>query len=261
MVNFQSMTMKCGFLNDCPRSYTVSNITQSAESWNPSNEAHRIMLLKRQMQAEEACRRNSVLKSGGWCLQKPVPVPKNSPGVTQFLPPYHNVADQGVVSFLVRDLLANGESINDFGAGVGQLMTEVNVHLPRLVYGAFDGAGNVEEITNAKVRFADLSMPLSLPRRDYVISLEVGEHIDSKSEHMFIRNLHVHNCKGIVLSWAKLGQRGHHHVNDHSRTYVTSLFNDLGYSLDANATRWLRKNGMFWWMRGNLFMFRRPSIC
>tara|TARA_B100001989_G_C24550031_1_gene473758 strand:+ start:443 stop:1087 length:645 start_codon:yes stop_codon:yes gene_type:complete len=212
------------------------------------------------MNAENKCIKNHILESGGWCLRKPVRVPKNSPGVTQFLPPHHNVADQGVVKFLV-DLLKNGETINDFGAGVGQLVTEVKHHLPKLVYGAFDGAGNVEKITNGNVSFADLTVPLSLPRRDYVISLEVGEHISSKNEYMFVRNLHAHNCRGILLSWAKLHQGGHHHVNDHSRHYVTSLFTDLGYRLDNNATKWLRKNGMFWWMRENMYMFRRNSVC
>ena len=36
---------------------------------------------------------------------------------------------------------------------------------------------------------------------DWVLSLEVGEHVPSRYEDMYLRNLHAHNCKGIILSW------------------------------------------------------------
>jgi hypothetical protein len=60
----------------------------------------------------------------------------------------------------------------------------------------FDGAGNVEEVTGGFVRFADLSLPLQMPRADWVVALEVGEHIPSAFEPTFVRNLHAHNCRG-----------------------------------------------------------------
>ena len=54
---------------------------------------------------------------------------------------------------------------------------------------------------------------------------------------MVIRNIHVHNTKGIILSWAILGQNGHRHINNHSQKYVLNIFEQLGYVLDVNLTK------------------------
>ena len=55
-------------------------------------------------------------------------------------------------------------------------------------------------------------MPLSF-RADWVLSLEVGEHVPPAHEMMYLRNLHAHACQGLVLSWAYLGKYGVGHVN------------------------------------------------
>ena len=77
------------------------------------------------------------------------------------------------------------------------------------VYRAY---GNVESYTNGSLRFADLSVPLALPRSDWVVSLEVGEHILWRYEAFFLCNLHYH---GVILSWASLGQTGYYHSNQY----------------------------------------------
>ena len=41
--------------------------------------------------------------------------------------------------------------------------------------------------------------------------VQVGEHIPHEHEYMFVRNLHAHNCRGLVLSWANLEQLGTAH--------------------------------------------------
>ena len=50
----------------------------------------------------------------------------------------------------------------------------------------------------------------------------MGEHVSGNYEGMVIRNLHHHNCKGVILSWAVLGQGGHSHVNNNSNDYDDS---------------------------------------
>jgi hypothetical protein len=45
----------------------------------------------------------------------------------------------------------------------------------------------------------------------YPIPSQVAEHIPPSGEMAFVRNLHAHNCLGIVLSWADYS--GHAHVN------------------------------------------------
>ena len=74
----------------------------------------------------------------------------------------------------------------------------------------------MHEYTQGFVEYFDLSMPLELPKADWVLSLEVGEHVPSNYEQaMLIRNLHHHNRKGVILSWSVIGQGGHSHVNNH----------------------------------------------
>jgi len=105
------------------------------------------------------------------------------------------------------------DSLNDFGAGVGQYghaLRAVDMHIR---WRGWDGAGNVAQWSRGFVQWFDLTLPtLSLPRADWVMCMEVAEHIPSEHEAAVVRNLHAHNCRGIILSWASLGQNGHNHV-------------------------------------------------
>ena len=70
-------------------------------------------------------------------------------------------------------------------------------------YDSYDGAPYAEVTTNNNVRFLDLSVPIyHLKQYDWVISLEVGEHIPAKFEHIYIDNLFRHAKEGVILSWA-----------------------------------------------------------
>ncbi len=59
-------------------------------------------------------------------------------------------------------------------------------------------------------------------------------------EGMVLRNLHAHNCRGLVLSWAKLRQAGHGHVNNHMPDYLAKKLDALGYFVNHNVTHFLR---------------------
>ena len=120
--------------------------------------------------------------------------------------------------------------INDLGAGVGQYGHALRRRDPRHRMRGYDGAGNVEERTSGAVTWFDLTLPtLQLPVADWVMSLEVGEHVPKEHEGTLIRNLHAHNRCGIILSWAHLGARGNAHVNTHSEGYLATIFEELGY--------------------------------
>ena len=68
----------------------------------------------------------------------------------------------------------------------------------RFPIAGFDGAFNIDVLSGGFIKFADLSMEgLWLGRRwDWVMSVEVGEHIPSDKEDFFIDNLVRHACKG-----------------------------------------------------------------
>ena len=49
------------------------------------------------------------------------------------------------------------------------------------------------------------------------MALEVAEHVPNLHEEQLVRNLHAHACRGVILSWAILGQAGTSHVNNHDK--------------------------------------------
>ena len=89
------------------------------------------------------------------------------------------------------------------------------------------------------------------------MSLEVGEHVPHRHEMMVIRNLHAHNAKGLILSWAKLGQRGKSHINTHSMQYLLKIFTELGYDYDEAASMAIRAKAKYHWFKHTLMIFRR----
>lgn len=157
---------------------------------------------------------------------------------------------------------ASYDSLADFGAGVGAYGHALLSIDPKISYSGYDGAGNVEHVTNGFVRWFDLSLNLSLPRADWVMSLEVGEHLPSAREMMYVRNLVAHARKGLVLSWANLRQPGYGHINNHSPRYLSSLFAELGFRHDANLTAALRaaagaKGNAQYWLAGTVSAYVR----
>ena len=54
----------------------------------------------------------------------------------------------------------------------------------------------------------DIARPVTVEPADWVLCLEVAEHIPLEHEDTLINNLHQHNRIGIVVSWAQKGQGG-----------------------------------------------------
>lgn len=155
------------------------------------------------------------LASGSWCLSAPTKHPsKHNPTGGRVLLalnqsyrlPHGYVAADGIIvgtlAMLLRNripwlaariqsvngLAARDQSVNDFGAGMGSYGRALSsLSKTPFDYRGYDGAGNVEEAASGTgppgserlVHFFDLSLPLSLPRADWVLSVEVGEHIPS----------------------------------------------------------------------------------
>ena len=81
-------------------------------------------------------------------------------------------------------------------------------------------------------------------------------------EAAFIRNLHVHNEHGIVLSWA-ISTAGNGHINPLSNEAVAKRFIPLGYVVDTKASAGLRaasgKTGISWFNQ-TLQVLRRAEV-
>lgn len=130
------------------------------------------------------------------------------------------------------------------------------------IYDSYDGAPFIENITNGSVRYLDLTIPqYGLNVYDWVMSLEVAEHIPAQYETIYLSNLIRHANEGIVLSWAPPEQIGFEHVNPKSETYVISRMAELCFNLDKMATRRLRKSAELPWLIRNIKVFYRRSDC
>lgn len=125
-------------------------------------------------------------------------------------------------------------------------------------YDAYDGAPFAETTTNGIVNFLDLSVPIyHLVAYDWIISIEVAEHIPPEFESVFIGNLVRHAKEGIILSWARLGQKGHSHVNTREYEYVKMRLKSFGFYVDESATNNLKRSAKAYWLKYNIFVYRR----
>ena len=147
-------------------------------------------------------------------------------------------------------------TVVDFGCGMGDYVKVM--HYYQIHCEGFDGNPNTYNLTGGVGHVADLSQPLDLDQKyDWVLSLEVGEHLPKAYEKTFIENLDRHNTYGIVLSWAVKGQGGYGHFNEQNNDYVKDLLAQYGYINDIEAENELRRRSTFSWFKNTVMVFRR----
>jgi hypothetical protein len=133
----------------------------------------------------------------------------------------------------------------------------------RFAYEAVDGALNVASFTSGFVQWADLTLPLHTARgapADWVLCLEVGEHLPAQYEEGFLDNVDAHNRCGAILSWAVEGQAGKGHVNMHNNDYVINAMTKRGYTYDAATSMAGRDVAELPWMKNTFMLFTRPCV-
>ena len=101
----------------------------------------------------------------------------------------------------------------------------------------------------------DLSRACEFRKADFVLSLEVGEHIPEQYESIFFTNLTSPCTKHLVLSWALPDQGGPGHVNGRTNDYVIARVKEKGLRLDPIKTRNLREGASLPWFKNTLMAF------
>jgi cyclopropane fatty-acyl-phospholipid synthase-like methyltransferase len=169
---------------------------------------------------------------------------------------YDHKLGEGLAYFLKTE---NCLSVVDFGCGTGHYVKNLRDH--GIKCDGFDGNPSTPELTGwiesePACGILDLTEPIVFEKKyDWVLSLEVGEHIPKEHEATFINNLHTNNKEGIVLSWAIEGQGGNGHNNEQNNDYIKSIFKSLGYTNDSKAEERLRQNTSLWWFRNTIMVF------
>eukprot|EP00198_Chlamydomonas_reinhardtii_P011870 XP_001701207.1 hypothetical protein CHLREDRAFT_153390 [Chlamydomonas reinhardtii] len=179
------------------------------------------------------CDLHGIGPSGGFCLQPPAPAATAAAaaGATAAAATAA-AATAGLVTGTLLDRplcdaiarLVAGAHVADFGAGRGQYgtclvsspaananngynassaaasaVTAVGGSVGAVSYTAYDGGEGVEAVTGGAVRFLDLAEPTWLGvGYDWVVSLEVGEHIPPHLEAAFLGNLIRHARRGLL---------------------------------------------------------------
>ena len=153
----------------------------------------------------------------------------------------------------------NVKSVVDFVCGMGNYVKKFQSNNINAI--GFDGNPNTPELTNNLCKILDLSIPKQFDEPfDWVMSLEVGEHLPPQFEDIFISNLHNNNKCGIVLSWAVKGQGGHGHFNEQNNDYIKSKICKLGYINDIKCENALRKDSTLFWFKNTIMVFRKSAF-
>jgi len=241
--------------------------SQASESGNHTN------INNSECYCESELSRRKYDVEGGWKYDKDV------------IHDNHVAFDDGFGDEIVRYIQENTPNkkgqvatMVDIGAGVGQLgawLRENNVKT--IEWQGYDGGSNVNdfcgqtvmlrewEILVPKVCFLDASKPVyekDLPGApfDWVLSVEVGEHIPVDGQNNFIDNLVRLSAHGIILSWALPGQGGHMHVNEQPNEVIVKLMEERGMRYDYTESMKMRQEVQdLGWLRNTVMVFTKPG--
>lgn len=180
-----------------------------------------------------SCKHEQRGPNGGFCMDSAKPPP--------------NVGSDAIAAKLAP--LFAGASVLDVGCGMGSYGAYFRQHEPSVRWTGVDGSEGIEEASGGLVQFADLAvdgLPRSLRRQwDWTFSSQVAEHVPPGDEAAFMHTLVVHATRGVVLTWASLGQAGLMHVNNQSPEYVSCMMGYLGFEGDAQAGQGLPAGSVF----------------
>ncbi|CAE7018121.1 unnamed protein product [Symbiodinium sp. CCMP2456] len=171
--------------------------------------------------------------------------------------------DKGLLRGLIRHVWQPGfeetTAIGDFGAGGGHYSKWLN-ETGLVEAFAFDGTHQAAELTDGLVQEVNLVQDLTLWRTfDWVLCLEVGEHVPKQYSSTLLSNLKRHARKGLVMSWSD-DWEGIGHVNCLSRPeFIAFVQKSTGFVLDEAATEVVRGACEIDYIARTLAVFRAPS--
>ena len=170
--------------------------------------------------------------------------------------------DEGLARELAK--FFGNSSVTELGAGVGRYKRVTKALGRTTSYTAYDGMPDVEERSNHWVRHADLASECELEESDWVLTLEVAEHIPKAFQEAFLRNIDRANRRGVIISWsvwnASTGSSHHGHVNARPVVEVQAIFKARGYFFDSVQTRRLRMRSTMSYLQQRLLVFSREPV-
>ena len=181
----------------------------------------------------EWCKTHNVLPNGAFCSKK-----------------YAGMDSQLASALLTQ--IPKHSSVCDLGAGGGWYTNFFNKN------GLTSHAYDASPTRASHVEYLDLTKPWADNREcDWTLCLEVGEHVPSSTNDVFLGNLDKATKDGIILSWAVPGQTGNGHINCQTNDWVIDKMKAKGFDYDAAASHQLRKAAKFHWFKNTIMAFKR----
>ena len=167
--------------------------------------------------------------------------------------------DKGLVMELINFFRERGGSVLDLGCGDDRYVKELRAE--GITAEGYDGNPFIEQITDGVCKIWDLTEVRKLDTEfDWVLCLEVGEHIPEEFENRLIQNIDLNNKKGVILSWAIEGQGGIAHLNCRNNDYIRKIFDNLDYENDIVTEKRLRDSATnCYWFANSLMVFVRRN--
>jgi len=168
--------------------------------------------------------------------------------------------DKGLLRGLIRHVWQpsyDGEkmSMADFGAGGGQYSTWLN-ETGLIESFAFDGSKQANTWVSQINLIADNHLWRTF---DWVMCLEVGEHVPKQFSGMLLSNIQRHARKGIVMSWSN-DWEGIGHVNClPQEQFVALVEKTTGFVHDRAASEVVRGGCEIEYIGRTVAVFRAPS--
>ena len=136
-------------------------------------------------------------------------------------------------------LQAGARSVIDLGCGCGQYL-KVFDSLGFLSSGV-DLNPYAHELSGGLCTLGDITAPLLHQEpSDWVLSLEVAEHVPAIFESAFLENVNRYATRGVIVSWAARSQADRGHVNMRDADEVKEVFAKMGFAYDDAASSMLR---------------------
>jgi len=194
---------------------------------------------------ELSCRLTGFGPTGGYCIDGNIG-------------DHYHTSDNLINNLL---LLFKNCSILDMGAGLGHYKQKFEATGLVRRYDAYDGAEGVEEASKGLVNYIDLTEQIynEISVHDWVLSLEVAEHIPQNLESIFLGNLARHALKGMVVSWAIPGQGGFGHINEIAPEIANAHIEALGFKVNHTATALMRSGleALVFYFEKDIFVYDR----
>lgn len=143
--------------------------------------------------------------------------------------------DRPVLDYLIRRY--GIRTMLDVGCGPGGMLD-----LARLLGIIATGIDGDQRVARPGVAIHDYTTgPLAWPAVDLVWSVEFVEHVDARYTDNFLATFAAGRV--LFMTAAYPGQGGHHHVNEQPDTYWRTLLGRHGWTVDDEATVWVRTHG------------------